>query len=157
KMLQLELGGHVNARRELAADGSARSAVVVPARLTGRVYLDSDSNGVFDSKIDVPVAGVSMWLDDEKILRTDALRTSRFEGLTTNAHKVRAALDGLPADLVFAEPAERTLAVIPYDENVVNFRVVKAGRISGRATYLDYTADRDRPVEMPVPDLRIVA
>ena len=60
KMLQLELGGHVNGRRELAADGLSRSAVVVPARVSGRVYLDSDFNGVFDGKIGIPVARVSI-------------------------------------------------------------------------------------------------
>src|SRR5205823_5590211 len=101
-------------------------------------------------------AGVSIWLDDEKPLRSDSLGTYRFEGVTTNAHKLRAALDGLPADLVFADPADRMMAVIPYDENVVNFRVVKAGRIAGRVTYLDYTADPDKPVEHAVPDLRII-
>ena len=104
-------------------------------------------NGAFDSKIDAPVRDISVWLDDEKVARTDAQGIFRFENVSTNAHKLRAALDGVPAELVFADLPERTTAVIPYNENVVNFRVVKAGRITGRITYADH----------PAADVRIVA
>lgn len=147
KMLQLELGGHMNRGREFTSDATSRPVVVVGARLSGRVYLDSDFNGAFDGKIDAPVRDISVWLDDEKLARTDAQGIFRFENVSTNAHKLRAALDGVPADLVFADLPERTTAVIPYNENVVNFRVVKAGRITGRVTYTDH----------PAADIRIIA
>ena len=147
KMLQVELGGHMDRGREFRSDAASRAVVVVGARLSGRVYLDSDFNGAFDSKIDAPVRDVSVWMDDEKVARTDGQGLFRFENVSTNAHKLRAALDGVPAELVFADLPERTTAVIPYNENIVNFRVVRAGRITGRVSYTDH----------PAADIRIIA
>ena len=37
--------------------------------------------------------------------------------------------------------------MIPYNENIVNFRVVRAGRITGRVSYTDH----------PAADIRIIA
>jgi hypothetical protein len=157
KMLQLEFGGHVDRHREFSSDGSSRPVVVVRVRITGRVYLDSDFNGEFNAKIDAPMPDIAVWLDEDKVVRTDAQGIFRFDDIATSAHRVHVALEGVPADLVFADLAERTTAVAPYSDNTVNFRIVRAGRITGRVTYLDYTADTAKPVERPATDVRIVA
>jgi hypothetical protein len=148
KMLQLEFGGHLNRRREVASDNASRPVVIARARINGRVYLDSDFNGQFDVRIDTPLPDLAVWLDDDRVVRTDAQGVFRFEDVAVNAHRVRVALEAVPADLVFADLAERTTAVGPYGDSVVNFRVVQAGRIAGRVTYIDNT---------PATDIRIVA
>jgi hypothetical protein len=157
KMLQFELGGRLNPDRKLARDSSSRPVAVVATRLTGRVYLDSDFNGAFDLKTDKAIADEPVWLDDEKVVHTDTQGVFRFDQVSTGAHKLRAALESVPADLVFADISERTIAIAPYGQNVMNFRVVRAGRITGKVTYLDYSAGPDNPIERPLPDVRIVS
>jgi hypothetical protein len=148
KMLQVEFGGHMNRRHEVVSDSSSRPVVIARARITGRVYQDADFNGQFDARVDAPLPDLAVWLDDDKVVRTDAQGMFRFDDVAANAHRLRVSLETVPADLVFADLAERTTAVAPYGDSVVNFRVVKAGRIAGRVTYADNT---------PATDIRIVA
>jgi len=157
KMLQLEFGGHVDRHREFMPDDLSHGIAVVRARISGRVYLDSDFNAEFNARVDTPVPEIAVWLDDDKVVRTDGQGMFRFDDVVTNAHKIRASLNGVPADLVFADLAERTTAVVPYGQNVVNFRLVKAGRITGLVNYLDNASDASRPLERAAADVRIIA
>ena len=106
--------------------------------------------------LDTPIAEVPVWLDNQPV-KTDAEGQFRFDGVSPGAHTVRAELAGVPADFVFADIPERTIAVVPYRENTLYFRVAKAGRVMGTVTYLDYSSDPDKGVERPLPDVRIVA
>jgi hypothetical protein len=156
RMLQIEFGGRVNRERVLTRDGLGRPIAVIATRLMGHVYVDSNLSGTFEDSVDRPISDVLIRLDDDTDVRTDSSGFFRIESISPGAHTVRATLEQIPADLVFAEFPERTVPVIPDRQNVVNFRVVQAGRIKGRVTFADSTGG-EALVERPAPDVRIVA
>jgi hypothetical protein len=157
RSLRLEIGGRLmhepaGTSSALVSDGIMRRALI-----TGRVFLDENTNGVFDENADRPVADVRIMLDNIRAAVTDARGRYRFEQIEPGAHTVVAGLEGLPADMIFSDVQERTMAILPYRDNVLNFSVVRTGRISGKVTYLDYSRNPDAPIERPLPDVRIIA
>jgi hypothetical protein len=157
RTLRVETGGSPirEPERRTGAEG-ARSFLRL-AQVTGRVFLDENLNGILDKAVDQPIANVQVRLDGTQVAFTDARGFFRFEQVDPGAHSVRADLEGLPADMVFADVAEKTIAVLPYRENALNFSVVRTGRITGEVTCMDYRGDPDKPIERPLPDVRIVA
>ncbi|MFH1573512.1 MAG: hypothetical protein ABIG68_05980, partial [Acidobacteriota bacterium] len=156
-MFRVELGGSLVRSRDLTHTGSGPSAVIIPSPLTGRVYLDADFNGSYDPAVDRPIRDIRVWLDDADCAVTDGQGIFRFDRVGPGAHRITAGLDGVPADMVFAGTADRTIAVIPHRNNTLDFGIVRTGRISGKVTYLDYSMNPEEPVERPLPDARIVA
>lgn len=155
-LLQIGVAGPVIRQRDLERSKGGESLVVRPSNLKGRVYFDTNNDGRFDESTDRPVAGLTLWLDGAIRALTDALGAFRFSQIEPGAHRLKADLAGVPADLVLAENAERTVAVIPYRENVQDFRVIRTGRIVGKVTTIDYDEGTDSPVERPLPDVRII-
>ena len=156
-MLSFVIGGRVVDRQEVRQDVDGRISVAAPARLVGRVYDDSDLNGVFDSGKDAPVSDVTVWLDENTSVQTDAIGMYRFDQVKPGAHSVRADLADVPADMVFADNAARKIAILPYRDNTQNFAVVHTGGVTGKVTYLDYSQNADKPVERPMQDARVIA
>jgi hypothetical protein len=150
------LSGSV-ARKRDPRPASGAAALAVPASLQGRVYHDTNADGAFDPKVDKGLANVTVWLNDAISVATDAQGTFRFSELPAGAHVVRAELDAVPADLVFATAPERTVSVLPYGQNTQNFTVVRTAVVNARVTYLDESDDSGVPVERPLPDVRIIA
>ncbi|MBZ5498374.1 MAG: SPOR domain-containing protein [Acidobacteriia bacterium] len=157
RSLRVEVGGRLV--RESAGTGSnfVSGSVVHRAPVTGRVFLDEDLNGAFDEAVERPVADVQVRMDGTQVAVTDARGLFRFGQVEPGAHTVQAGLEGLPADMIFADAQEKTIAVLPYRDNILNFRVVQTGRITGKVTYLDYSKNPEIPVERPLPDARITA
>jgi hypothetical protein len=154
-LLQLEFGGRFRHNNEVELDSRGSPRIVGNAPLLGRVYLDTDFNGKFDSAIDRPVSGVVVWLDDSKSATTDAEGFYRFDQLEPGAHQIRSDISGVPADMTFAGAAERTVSLAPYRNNIQDLTLVKTGRVAGKVLYMDYS-DMDNPVERPLPDARII-
>jgi hypothetical protein len=155
-MLQFQFSGSARRDREVVRDARGQSALAVATPLAGRVYLDNDLNGSFEPATDTPIGEVPIWLDEQSA-STDAAGQFRFDHVAAGPHTIRAELAGVPADLVFADIPERTIAVVPYQQNDVSFRVARAGRVLGVVTYADYTSDPDKAMQRPLPDARIIA
>lgn len=157
RLLQFEIGGRLmNNRHEIRTDGE-RPTIVVSSPFAGRIYVDVDSSGSFDANIDKPLPGVVVRLDDSTTATTDRHGSYRFQNVQPGAHSVSSDLAGVPADMVFDGPSERRIAIIPYRTNTQDFRVVRTGRVLGKITYLDYAIDPEKPIERPLPDVRIIA
>jgi len=146
----LVIGGALVKRQDVRGDTDGRVRVVPMAKVSGRVYCDSDVEGR-------PLADVAVWLDETRSTQTDSQGAFLFDQVTPGAHAIRADLAGVPADLVFSETPERTFAVLPYKVQVQDFVVVRTGSVVGKVTYLDYSEDPDNPTERPLADARIVA
>jgi hypothetical protein len=156
RTFRVEIGGSLVREPEFAGR-TTPDTLVRPARVTGRAYLDRDLDGTFSGGTDRPVADIPVFLDGVHVASTDAQGMFCVEGVIPGAHTLRAGLEGVPADMVFAGPAEKTVAVLPFRDNVLDFRLVRTGRIGGRISYLDYGGDPEAPVERPLPDARILA
>jgi len=152
----LVIGGPVLDREELRKDANGRVSVIAEASLEGRVYQDADDDNVFNPKTDVPMSGITIWLDEQTSTATDATGFFRFDHLKSGTHAIKADLSEVPADMVFAESGDRRVAVLPFKSNVQNFPVVRTGALSGKVTYLDYS-NPDKPVRKPLPEARVIA
>ena len=155
-MFSFVIGGPLVDREDLRKDADGRVSVIAQATLEGRVFQDSDDDGVFDPGTDVAMSDITMWLDEQTSVVTNATGFFRFEHLKSGTHAIKADLSEVPADMVFAESGERRVAVLPFKNNVQNFPVVRTGTLSGKVTYLDY-ADPDSPVRKPLPEARVIA
>jgi SdrD B-like domain len=156
QMLQVQLGGKIVRPREISRDSHGVPRVAAHANITGLVYIDVNYNGEFDSG-DRALPDVRVWRDGEVMALTDARGYYRFDNVDAGAHTIRAELAGVPAGFVFAGSSEHTLAVMPNHENRRDFRVIKTGQIEGKVTYMDYSADSERPVESGFPDAHLLA
>jgi hypothetical protein len=157
KTFRVEIGGRLIRGPERTSPADGPHSIVQLTRISGRVFLDTNMNRTFDETVDRPVASVQIWLDGTQAATSDARGLFRFEQVTPGAHTVNASLEGLPADMVFAEVPEKTVAVLSYRENLLNFSVLRTGRITGRVTCLEYRDASETPVERALPDVRIVA
>jgi hypothetical protein len=157
RTLRVEISGRLMNEPAGTSSALVSGNVMRKAPITGRVFLDENMNGIFDEDVDRPVADVQIMLDNAQIAVTGISGLFRFEQIEPGAHTVQAGLDGLPADMIFSDVQERTMAILPYRENVLNFSVVRTGRIVGKVTYLDYSRSLEEPVERPLPDVHIIA
>jgi hypothetical protein len=157
RTLRVEIGGRLMHEPAGTSSALVSGSIMRRAPITGRVFLDENMNGIFDENVDRPVADVQVKLDNAQVAATDARGLFRFEQIEPGAHTVQAELERLPADMIFSDVKERTMAVLPYRDNILNFCVVRTGRIAGKVTYLDYSRNREEPVERPLPDVRIIA
>jgi cell division protein FtsN len=156
KTFRVEIGGRLIREPERTSPAAGPRSIMQLTRISGRVFLDTNMNRTFDETVDRPIAGVQIWLDGTQAAASDARGLFRFEQVTPGAHTVNASLDGLPADMVFADAPEKTVAVLSYRENILNFSVLRTGRITGRVTCLEYRGASEMPVERALPDVRIV-
>jgi cell division protein FtsN len=157
RTFRVEIGGRLIREPERTSPADGPRSIVRQTRISGRVFLDTNLNRTFDETVDSPIASVQIWLDGTQAAASDARGLFRFEQVAPGAHTVNASLDGLPADMVFADAPEKTVAVLSYRENILNFSVLRTGRITGRVTCLEYRDASETPVERALPDVRIVA
>ncbi|MEO8660359.1 MAG: carboxypeptidase-like regulatory domain-containing protein [Bryobacteraceae bacterium] len=153
-MFRIEIGGPILRKREQVTTNS-QTALVVLASLTGQVYFDADLDGNFRPAVDQPIQKLQIWLDGEVSTTTDSAGYFHFDGLAPGSHSLRARIDTLPANLIFAQE-ELHLAVMPYHSNRQDFRAIRTGKIQGGVTIATLD-DAGRDVVKPFPDARILA
>ena len=74
----------------------------------------------------------------------------------SNDATVRAAMETVPASLVFADGEENMAAVIPYRENRRDFPAVESGQIRGRVVVVQEGFFEKEPPLKPLPDAHIL-
>jgi hypothetical protein len=154
--LQFQIGGPLLHGRELTRSlNGGTPSMMVQSALIGQVYYDVDGNGAFSSG-DRGLAGIRIWLDGVQVAETNAQGNYRFFPVSPGAHTLKAEMAGVPADLVFADSIEHTVAVVPYAANTHQFRVIRTGRIVGHVTFLDYSEDAEHPVARAFPDAHVM-
>ena len=155
-LFRIEIGGPILRQNELTGNVNTQQWILnSPSTITGQVYYDVDYDGQFKAAVDRPLAGTQVWLDETKSTTADAGGYFRFDGLAPGSHRLRVAMDTLPANLLFAHN-DVTVAVLPYRANREDFRAIPTGSIEGKVTIvkLDETG---REMEMALPDARITA
>jgi len=156
-MLSFTIGGPLIARENVRKDADGRVSLTATASLEGQVYFDSDANNVFSAGIDTPMPDITVWLDEQTSVRSDAKGFFRFERVNPGTHAIHADLAEVPADMVFEDSEERRIAVLPFRKNIQNFAVVRTGALTGKVTYLDYSQDDEKPVQRPLAEARVIA
>ena len=121
----------------------------------GRVYQDVNLNGRFDPGTDQPQANVRIRVDGSRYVVSDAAGNFRVDSVARGEHTVYLDLLSVRADLTLLDDVQQIVTMDRHD-SIVNFRVVRTGRISG-VVWLDTNENGKLDgAELPLPDVRIV-
>jgi hypothetical protein len=122
----------------------------------GRVYQDVNLNGRFDPGVDQPQANVRVRVDGSRYAVSDASGNFRIESVARGEHAVYLDLLSVRADLTLLDNTQQQITLDSSHDSVVDFRVVRTGRISG-VVWLDANENgRMDELERPFADVRIV-
>ena len=122
----------------------------------GRVYQDVNLNGRFDPGVDQPQANVRVRVDGNRYVVSDVNGNFRIESVARGEHTVYLDLLSVRADLTLLDTMQQSITMDSSHDKIVNFRVVRTGRISG-LVWLDTNENgRLDDTERPLPDVRVV-
>jgi hypothetical protein len=144
-----------NKRAERAINGPL-SELSSYASVYGRVYQDVNLNGRFDPGTDQPQANVRIRVDGSRYVVSDASGNFRVESVARGEHTVYLDLLSVRADLTLLDNVQQLIAMDSSHDLIVNFRVVRTGRITG-LVWLDLNENgRLDNGENPLADVRVV-
>ena len=123
--------------------------------VSGKVYQDINLNGRYDAGIDQPQANARIRVDGSRYAVTDANGNFLIESVLRGDHSVYLDLLSVRADLTILDSTQQQITLESRDV-VVDFRVVRTGRVSG-VVWLDVNENgRIDDSERPLPDVRVV-
>jgi len=124
--------------------------------VSGRVYQDVNLNGRFDPGIDQPQANAQVRVDGSRYVASDVNGNYRIESIARGEHTIYLDLLSVRADLTLLDNTQQLIALDSKCDVMVDFRVVRTGRISG-IVWLDANNNgRLDETEQPLPDVRVV-
>ncbi|HSE15967.1 MAG TPA: hypothetical protein VLB46_02880 [Pyrinomonadaceae bacterium] len=144
-----------NKRAERAINGPL-AELSSYASVYGRVYQDVNLNGRYDPGVDQPQANARVRVDGNRYVVSDASGNFRIESVARGEHAVYLDLLSVRADLTLLDQTQQQIAIESSRDVIVDFRVVRTGRITG-LVWLD-TNDNGRldEGEQPLADVRVV-
>ena len=98
--------------------------------VSGKVYQDVNLNGRYDAGIDQPQANARIRVDGSRYAVSDANGNFRIESVLRGDHSVYLDLLSVRADLTLLDSTQQQIMLDSRDV-VVDFRVVRTGRVSG--------------------------
>jgi hypothetical protein len=88
--------------------------------IKGRVFVDLDRNGLFDST-DKPLAGVVVRLDDGFVVETDSSGLYRFPNVAAGEHRLTVDPTSFPITYMNPSPDGISVQIYPRDERVTDW------------------------------------
>src|SRR6185503_17479678 len=124
--------------------------------VSGRVYQDINLNGRFDPGVDQPQANARVRVDGSRYAVSDATGNFRIESVLQGEHAVYLDLLSVRADLTLLDGTQQQITLDSSRDVVVDFRVVRTGRVSG-VVWLDANENgRVDAGESLLADVRVV-
>ncbi len=124
--------------------------------VSGKVYQDVNLNGRFDPGIDQPQANAQVRVDGSRYVVSDANGNYRIDNIARGDHAVYLDLLSVRADLTLLDNTQQLITLDSRRDVMVDFRVVRTGRISG-VVWIDVNENgRLDETEQPLPDVRVV-
>jgi hypothetical protein len=124
--------------------------------VSGKVYQDVNLNGRFDPGIDQPQANARVRVDGSRYAVSDDAGNFRIETITRGEHSVYLDLLSVRADLTLLDETQQQISLDSTRDVVVDFRVVRTGRVSGVVWFDANENGRIDESERPLPDVRVV-
>ena len=126
------------------------------AAVYGRVYQDVNLNGRFDPGVDQPQANAQVRVDGSRYVVSDVSGLFRIDSVARGEHSVYLDLLSVRADLTLLDQTQQLITIESNRDVIVDFRVVRTGRISG-VVWLDLNGNgRLDESEQPLSDVRVV-
>jgi Copper amine oxidase N-terminal domain len=142
-------------RAERAINGSLAD-VNSYGMVSGRVYQDVNVNGRFDPGIDQPQANARIRVDGSRYVVSDVNGNYRIESIARGDHSVYLDLLSVRADLTLLDNTQQLITLDSRRDVMVDFRVVRTGRISG-VVWMDVNNNgRLDDTEQALSDVRVV-
>ena len=124
--------------------------------VSGRVYQDVNLNGRFDPGIDQPQANAKIRVDGSRYVVSDVNGNYRIDSIARGDHSVYLDLLSVRADLTLLDSTQQLITLDSKRDVMVDFRVVRTGRITG-VVWMDVNNNgRLDEAEQPLPDVRVV-
>ncbi|HEY0726661.1 MAG TPA: hypothetical protein VGD38_01245, partial [Pyrinomonadaceae bacterium] len=124
--------------------------------VSGRVYQDVNLNGRFDPGVDQPQANAKVRVDGSRYVVSDVNGNYRVDSIARGDHTVYLDLLSVRADLTLLDNTQQLITLDSNRDVMVDFRVVRTGRISGLVWMDSNNNGRLDETEQPLPDVRVV-
>jgi hypothetical protein len=122
----------------------------------GRVYQDVNLNGKFEPGLDLPQAKVKVRIDGNRYAESDQNGLYRIEDVKSGSHSIYLDLLSIRADLTILDGTQSTVSLPSGRDMIVDFRLVRTGRITGTVWFdKNENGEMDKD-EQPLGDVRIV-
>jgi len=157
KEFRLNLGGAIFSRaRESVLRPIGVAPGALPGTISGRLYQDLNLNGRFDSGVDQPLDGVSLWLDNSLLAKSDAQGIYRYPAVFGGPHRVRLDLTTVAANFSPLNELDRALDLPARVHLTMDFSFTQTGAALGTA-WFDTNANGVQDAgENPASDIRIL-
>lgn len=126
------------------------------ASVYGRVYQDVNLNGRFDPGVDQPQANARVRVDGNRYVVSDVNGYFRVDSVARGEHSVNLDLLSVRADLTLLDDIQQQITIESSRDVLVDFRVVRTGRISGLVWFDANENGRLDDGEQPLADVRVV-
>jgi hypothetical protein len=143
-------------RRAEAARASTTAEMNAFGAFYGRVYQDANLNGRYDPGFDRPQANVQVRVDGNRYVTTDENGLFRIEAVHTGDHIVYLDLLSVRADLTLLDGPQQSVTLLPGRDSIVDFRLVRTGRMSGVVWFDANGNGQIDESEQPLPGVRVV-
>jgi Copper amine oxidase N-terminal domain len=126
------------------------------AAVYGRVYQDVNLNGRYDPGVDQPQANARVRVDGNRYVVSDDSGNFRIDSVARGDHAVYLDLLSVRADLTLLDQTQQQIMIESTRDVIVDFRVVRTGRISGLVWFDTNENGRFDEGEQPLADVRVV-
>ena len=126
------------------------------ASVYGRVYQDVNLNGRYDPGVDQPQANARVRVDGNRYVVSDDSGLFRVDSVARGEHAVYLDLLSVRADLTLLDQTQQQITIESTRDVIVDFRVVRTGRITGLVWFDTNENGRFDAGEQPLPDVRVV-
>jgi hypothetical protein len=144
-----------NKRAERAINGPL-SELGSYASVYGRVYQDVNLNGRFDPGVDQPQANARVRVDGNRYVVSDGDGYFRVDSVARGDHSVYLDLLSVRADMTLLDDTQQQITIEGSRDVLVDFRVVRTGRISGLVWFDANENGLLDDGEQPLADVRVV-
>jgi hypothetical protein len=126
------------------------------ASVYGRIYQDVNLNGRFDKGVDQPQANARVRVDGNRYVVSDVDGFFRVYSVARGEHSVYLDLLSVRADLTLLDDTQQQITIESNRDVLVDFRVVRTGRITGLVWFDANENGRLDEGEQPLADVRVV-
>jgi hypothetical protein len=126
------------------------------ASVYGRVYQDVNLNGRFDPGVDQPQTNARVRVDGNRYVVSDENGYFRVDSVARGDHSVYLDLLSVRADMTLLDDTRQQIVIEGSRDVLVDFRVVRTGRISGLVWFDANENGRLDDGEQPLADVRVV-
>jgi hypothetical protein len=149
-------GTLLRTRKSEASRGAPVAELNSYGAFYGRVYQDINLNGQFDAGLDKPQTNVKIRVDGNRYVVSDESGRYRVDNIRVGEHEINLDLLSVRADLTLLDGAQQAASLLQGRDSIVDFRLVRTGRITGIVWFDANGNNQWDEGEQPLAGVRVV-